>query len=44
MIMNYDLVIAYRIYTGVSKNPPVCKHKKYELAKLCIDSFSRSLA
>jgi len=42
--MTYDLVIAYRIYPGVSKNPPVCKHSKYELAKLCIDSLSRSLA
>jgi len=42
--MIYDLVIAYRIYPGVSKNPPVCKHSKFELAKFCIDSLSRSLS
>ena len=42
--MTYDLVIAYRIYPGISKNPVVCKNSKYDLAKLCIDSLSRSLS
>ncbi len=38
-----DLVIAYRIYPGVSKKPVTYRHSKYALAKLCADSLGRSL-
>jgi hypothetical protein len=39
----YDLAVAYRIYPGVSKVPPVFPRDKYRLAALCLESFKRSL-
>ena len=44
MTQKYDLVIAYRIYTGLSKVPPVFQHDKYKLAKLCLESLVQSLS
>lgn len=41
--MKYDLVIAYRIYPGLSKIPPVFPNDKYKLSKLCLESFKKSL-
>lgn len=41
--MNYDLVIAYRIYPEVSKVPPVFADDKYKLSKLCLESLKTSL-
>jgi hypothetical protein len=39
----YDVVVAYRIYPGVSKVPPIFKDSKYNLAKLCLKSFKKSI-
>jgi hypothetical protein len=39
----YDLAVAYRIYPKVSKVPLVFADDKYHLAKLCLQSFKRSL-
>lgn len=39
----YDLVIAYRIYPGLTKPTPIFNNDKYQLSKLCIKSFSNSL-
>lgn len=41
--MNIDVVIAYRIYPEVSKVPPIHSDNKFELSKLCLDSFKNSL-
>ena len=41
--MKYDLVIAYRIYPGISKIPPAYPNNKYKLAELCLKSFKNSL-
>ena len=41
--MPYDLVIAYRIYPGIAKVPPVYSHDKYKLSKLCLESLRQSL-
>lgn len=41
--MKYDLVIAYRIYPKVSKIPPIYPEDKYNLSKLCLGSFKKSL-
>lgn len=38
-----DLVVAYRVYPGVSKVPPVFYNDKYKLARLCLESFKESL-
>lgn len=40
---SYDVAVAYRIYPKVSKVPPVHKENKYDLAKLCLESFKNSL-
>jgi len=37
------LAIAYRIYPGVSKVPPVFPDDKYRLAELCLKSFRQAL-
>jgi hypothetical protein len=37
------LAVAYRIYPGVSKVPPVHSDNKYELTKLCLSSFRRAI-
>jgi hypothetical protein len=39
----YDLVVAYRIYPGVSKVPPVFSDNKYRLSQFCLKSFKKSL-
>ncbi len=39
-----DLAIAYRIYPGVSKVPPVYSDDKFKLSELCLRSFKQSLA
>ncbi len=39
----YDLAIAYRIFPGVSKTPPIFQNNKYKLAHLCLKSFKESL-
>jgi hypothetical protein len=39
----YDLAVAYRIYSGVSKIPPVYPNDKYKLADFCLSSFKKSL-
>jgi hypothetical protein len=41
--MKYDLVVAYRIYPGISKVPPAFPNDKYALSKFCLDSFKKSL-
>lgn len=40
---DYDLTVAYRIYPGVSKIPPVFSQDKYKLSQLCLKSFKDSL-
>lgn len=40
---NYNLAVVYRIYPKISRSPPVCKDSKYDLAKLCLNSFKNSL-
>ncbi len=40
---NYDLAVAYRIYPGVSKLPPVHSDSKLKLSELCLKSFKDSL-
>lgn len=40
---NYDLAVAYRIYSKVSKVPPVFGDNKLKLAELCLRSFKNSL-
>lgn len=42
MEKKYDLVVAYRIYPGVSKVPPVHADNKYKLSALCLRSFVES--
>jgi hypothetical protein len=37
------LAVAYRIYPGVSKVPPVHSDNKYELTKLCLSSFKKAI-
>ena len=39
----YDVVVAYRIYPKVSKIPLVFRDSKYDLAKLCLKSFKKSI-
>lgn len=39
----YDLTVAYRIYPGVSKIPPVFNDDKYKLSYFCLKSFKESL-
>lgn len=39
----YDVVIAYRIYPGVSKQPFVFADDKYKLSDLCLHSLQKSL-
>ena len=39
----YDLVIAYRIYPRVSKNPPIFNDDKFKLSEFCLNSFKESL-
>ncbi|CQR74819.1 hypothetical protein SOV_08410 [Sporomusa ovata DSM 2662] len=43
MAKKYDLAVAYRIYPGVSKVPPVFSDDKYMLSELCLKSFKESL-
>ncbi|MFC2130827.1 glycosyltransferase family 2 protein [Bacteroidota bacterium] len=40
----YDIAIAYRIYPGVSKVPPVFHDDKLRLSELCLYSFKESLS
>ncbi|MCX7736112.1 MAG: glycosyltransferase family 2 protein [Candidatus Kapabacteria bacterium] len=40
---SYDLVIAYRIYPGVSKIPPIFSDNKLKLSELCLISFKEAL-
>jgi hypothetical protein len=39
METNYDLAIAYRIYPKVSKVPAIHSDNKYELSRVCLESF-----
>ena len=41
--MKYDLVVAYRIYPGVSKIPPAFPNDKLALSRFCLESFKKSL-
>jgi hypothetical protein len=41
--MKKDLIIAYRIYPGISKVPPVFSDNKLKLAELCLKSFIDAL-
>jgi hypothetical protein len=41
--MKYDLVIAYRIYPKMSKNPAGSFANKYELSKFCLASLKKAL-
>jgi hypothetical protein len=43
LMSDYDLAVAYRIYPGVSKVPPVFSQDKYKLSELCLKSFKDSL-
>lgn len=43
MSENYDLAIAYRIYPGISKSPPIFSNDKLKLSELCLSSFKRAL-
>ena len=42
--MKYDLAIAYRIYPGISKVPPVYSDDKLKLSELCLRSFRDALS
>lgn len=39
----YDVVIAYRIYPGISKIPPIYADNKLKLSEHCLKSFINSL-
>lgn len=39
----YDIAIAYRIYPGVSKAPPIHSDDKFKLSELCLSSLKSSL-
>ena len=39
----YDIAIAYRIYPGVSKVPPVFSDDKFKLSELCLCSMQKAL-
>lgn len=40
--MSYDMVVAWRIYPGVSKTPIIHSSDKFELVKTCLLSFLHS--
>lgn len=42
-LYDYDLAVAYRIYPGVSKVPPVFSQDKLKLSEFCLKSFKDSL-
>ncbi len=42
-LLDYDLTVAYRIYPGVSKIPPVFSSNKLKLSEFCLKSFKESL-
>lgn len=42
-LTDYDLTVAYRIYPGVSKIPPVFSDNKLKLSEFCLKSFKDSL-
>ncbi len=39
----YDLCVAYRIYPGVSRTPPLFSDNKLQLSEFCLKSFKESL-
>jgi hypothetical protein len=39
----YDVVVAYRIYPGISKSPAYFSEDKFKLSEMCLQSFRRSL-
>lgn len=41
--MKKDIVIAYRIFPGITKVPPVYSTDKYRLSEFCLNSFKRAL-
>lgn len=43
METNYDLAIAYRIYPKVSKVPAIHSDNKYELSRVCLESFYNAM-
>lgn len=43
MKSNYDLAVAYRIYPKVSKTPAIHSDNKYELSRVCLESFYNSI-
>lgn len=43
MNKKYDLAVAYRIYPGVSKIPAIHNNNKYELSRVCLESFFNSI-
>lgn len=42
--MKYDLVVAYRVYPGTAKVPPIYPSNKFELTKVCFKSFVSSIS
>lgn len=42
-LSDYDLVVAYRIYPGISKIPPIFSQDKLKLSEICLKSFKESL-
>lgn len=42
--MKYDLVVAYRVYPGIAKVPPIYSDNKFELTKICFKSFVSSIS
>lgn len=43
MAQKYDLVVAYRCYPGVSKDPLFFKSNKFKLTETCLRSFNKGL-
>lgn len=43
MKSNFDIAVAYRIYPGISKVPPVFSDNKLKLSELCFSSFVDSI-
>ncbi len=43
MNKEYDIVVAYRIYPGISKQPAIFSDNKPEMSELCLKSFKQSL-
>lgn len=42
--MKYDLVVAYRVYPGIAKIPPIYPNNKLKLTELCFKSFVSAIS